>query len=83
MSCTGECFDIGKTTRIALNKFQRSSETDPFPGSTAEKAAGNGCLMRLSPVPLCYHSNPVAGILLSGASASVTHGPPTAVDACK
>ena len=38
---------------MALNKFQRSSETDPFPGSTSERAAGNGFLMRLAPVPQC------------------------------
>lgn len=83
MSSTGECFDIGMTVCNALNKFQRSGEKDSFPGSTSPHAAGNGCLMRLAPVPLSYWKYPLIALELSGASAKVTHGPQVAVDACK
>lgn len=83
LSSTGECFDIGKTVRTALNKFVSSGETDGYPGSTSERAAGNGCLMRLGPVPLAYSDNPDNAVTYSGESARTTHGPPAAIDTCK
>ena len=49
-SCTGSCFDIGGTTRQALERFERTG--NPFAGSTDENTAGNGSLMRLAPVAL-------------------------------
>lgn len=71
------------TVRNAINNFKRSKESDPFPGSTSPRAAGNGCLMRLAPVPLAYSDDPLMGIELSALSAKVTHGPVEATDACK
>lgn len=47
-SCTGTCFDIGMTVSSALSRWQRSG--DPLAGSTDPNSAGNGSLMRLSPV---------------------------------
>src|SRR5690554_3795675 len=52
LSSTGRCFDIGTTTRVALERFMLSRE--PFPGLTDERSAGNGSLMRLCPVPMFY-----------------------------
>ena len=52
MSSTGECFDIGNTTRDALMRFRQSGE--PFSGSTDPYSAGNGSLMRLAPVVLKF-----------------------------
>jgi ADP-ribosyl-[dinitrogen reductase] hydrolase len=49
-SCTGFCFDIGNTTKDALNRWKRSG--DPIAGSTAPESAGNGSLVRLAPVAL-------------------------------
>jgi ADP-ribosyl-[dinitrogen reductase] hydrolase len=49
-SCTGTCFDIGMATRAALGQFR--SDGNPFAGSSAPHTAGNGSLMRLSPVPI-------------------------------
>jgi ADP-ribosyl-[dinitrogen reductase] hydrolase len=49
-SCTGSCFDIGNTTFSALDHFTRTG--DPVAGSTDPRAAGNGGLMRLSPVAI-------------------------------
>lgn len=49
-SPTGECFDIGITTRTALAHFESSG--DAFAGSTDPRSAGNGSLMRLAPIAL-------------------------------
>jgi ADP-ribosyl-[dinitrogen reductase] hydrolase len=49
-SCTGTCFDIGIATRGALTRFEEDG--DPFAGSTNPLSAGNGSLMRLSPVAI-------------------------------
>ena len=50
MSSTGHCFDVGLTVHDALSRYQQTGE--PMAGSTDEKAAGNGSLMRLAPVVL-------------------------------
>ncbi|MBP2145421.1 ADP-ribosylglycohydrolase [Methanofollis sp. W23] len=81
LSSNGTCFDIGTTTRKALQRFMLSGE--PFPGPTSPHAAGNGSLMRLAPVPLFYAADPVRAIALSGESSRTTHGAQTAVDACR
>src|SRR5215213_711084 len=52
LSSTGACFDIGNTIRQALETYQRTG--DPFSGSTAPETAGNGCLMRLAPIPMFF-----------------------------
>ena len=71
------------TVRSALNNFERSKQMEPFPGPTSSRAAGNGSLMRLAPVPIAYHSYPELAIELSGESSKVTHGAQAAVDTCK
>jgi ADP-ribosylglycohydrolase len=52
-SVNGVCFDIGCTTRDALNNYERDHNpykcADPSPG-----ASGNGSIMRLAPVPIMY-----------------------------
>ncbi len=83
LSSNGECFDIGKTVRKALHTFERSRETEPYPGSTAEGAAGNGSLMRLCPVSLLYHRHPKPAMVLSRESSRTTHGAKAALDACR
>jgi len=82
LSSTERCFDIGTTTRRALERFMRTRE--PFPGLTDEWSAGNGSLMRLAPVPIFYAKDPARAIeLLSGESSRTTHALPVAVDACR
>ena len=56
------CFDIGTTTRAALRgwKFHKQmadhvDQLNPFQGDTDLSTAGNGCIMRLAPVPLFFH----------------------------
>lgn len=80
-SATGHCFDIGTTTRAALGAFERTG--DPWSGSGDPHAAGNGCIMRLAPVPLAYAHDPAAAIRLAGESSRTTHGARTCVDACR
>lgn len=50
MSSTGRCFDIGTTVGGALREYERTG--DPFSGPTDPDTAGNGCIMRLAPVPM-------------------------------
>lgn len=81
LSSTGTCFDIGNATRVALAKFERTGQ--PYCGSTDPKAAGNGSLMRLAPVPLFYARHPEEAIVKAADSSRTTHGTPAAVDACR
>lgn len=81
LSSTGRCFDIGNTTRTALDRFARTGE--PYAGPTDPHAAGNGSLMRLAPVPLFFAVRPEQAIEKSGESSRTTHGAPNAIDACR
>lgn len=81
MSCTGACFDIGTTTVGALHRFERSRE--PYCGSADPRTAGNGSIMRLTPVPLFFAARPAEAIERSGDSSRTTHAAATCVDACR
>jgi ADP-ribosyl-[dinitrogen reductase] hydrolase len=72
MSSTGTCFDIGTTVRRALERYKASA--DPFSGIADPKSAGNGCLMRLAPVPMFYFSEPERALHFSAESSRTTHG---------
>jgi ADP-ribosylglycohydrolase len=78
---TGECFDIGTATRVALERFERT--TEPFPGDAAPDAAGNGPLMKLAPVPMAFAGRPDEAIARAADSARTTHGAPEALDAAR
>lgn len=81
-SPTGECFDIGITTRNALAKFERDG--DPFAGSRSPDAAGNGSLMRLSPVAIWgVNAGEMAMREVARAQSSTTHAARTCLDACE
>lgn len=71
-SCTGDCFDIGNTTRGALDRFRRTG--NPMAGSTARFQAGNGALMRLSPVAIRFWSNRERLIDIARLQTATTHG---------
>jgi ADP-ribosyl-[dinitrogen reductase] hydrolase len=81
LSSTGRCFDIGNTTRAALERFERTGES--FPGTTDPRSAGNGSLMRLAPVVLAFASDPKTAIAMAGESSRTTHGAREAIDACR
>ncbi|CAF1409037.1 unnamed protein product [Adineta ricciae] len=48
-----------------------------------DRAAGNGGLMRLAPVPLFFHQSPRRAVKYSGISAIITHGDRRVYDACR
>ena len=79
-SPTGRCFDIGTITRDALARIRTSG--DPFGGLAAENMAGNGSLMRLSPVVLPAFAAPDLAAQMARTQSLITHGAPQAVDAC-
>ena len=81
LSSNGRCFDIGNTTFDALMKFGRTG--DPFAGSDHPRAAGNGSLMRLAPVPMFFAANPRDAVDRAAESSRTTHGAIEAVDACR
>jgi ADP-ribosylglycohydrolase len=81
LSSTGRCFDIGNTVRHALETYRRTG--NPFSGSESPDTAGNGSLMRLSPVPLFFASNAKQAIHYASESSRTTHGTKAAVDACR
>lgn len=81
LSSNGRCFDVGNTVYDALERFRQTGE--PFSGSTDPWSAGNGCIMRLAPVPMFFHSDRAAAITMSGESARTTHGAAECVEACR
>lgn len=81
LSSTGACFDIGNTVRQALHQYKASG--NPFSGSTHPQAAGNGCLMRLAPVPMFYFPDRDRVLHFSGESSRTTHGAAECIDASR
>ena len=55
-SHNNKCFDIGRTTRGALEKFITSEGTDDSPASTDHFDSGNGGIMRMAPAVLAARS---------------------------
>jgi ADP-ribosyl-[dinitrogen reductase] hydrolase len=80
-SSTGRCFDIGSTVRQALVRFRKTGEA--FCGSTDPRSAGNGCIMRLAPVPMFFAADFDRAVEMSGASARTTHGAAECVESCR
>ena len=79
-SVTGTCFDIGGTTRAALRSFRATG--DPLSGSTDPGTAGNGSLMRLSPVAIRWWGDPAKAAEAARLQSRTTHGAVQAVEAC-
>jgi ADP-ribosyl-[dinitrogen reductase] hydrolase len=81
LSSTGTCFDIGNTVATALRRYLRDGE--PFAGSTDPTTAGNGCIMRLAPIPMHFFPDLPAVEQLAADSSRTTHGAPECIDACR
>lgn len=79
MSLRGECFDVGSTTRMALQRYDRYGYVPS--GSTDPMTSGNGALMRLLPVILAAWDNPVRLKNWVEAATRATHASPDCVDA--
>ncbi len=80
-SSTGRCFDIGNTVSAALHRFELSGQ--PLAGDPDPYSAGNGCLMRLAPVPMFFSRDERLAVFHSGQSSRTTHAAPECVDACR
>ena len=80
-SVKSHCFDIGGTTRAALERFERTG--NPLAGSPDPRSAGNGSIMRLAPVPIAFAHDPATAVRLAGESSRTTHGARACVDACR
>jgi ADP-ribosyl-[dinitrogen reductase] hydrolase len=81
LSGNGRCFDVGNTVYDALERFRQSNE--PFSGSTDPWSAGNGCIMRLAPVPMYFCSDRERAIAMSGESARTTRGTAECIESCR
>jgi ADP-ribosyl-[dinitrogen reductase] hydrolase len=81
LSSIGHCFDIGLTVRGSLARFQQSGE--PFSGRPDLHSAGNGCIMRLAPVPMFFHLDSAEAARWAGESSRTTHSAPECVESCQ
>jgi len=79
LSSTGNCFDIGNITANSLENYEKNGELPP----ARERAAGNGSLMRLAPVPIYYRNDFKEAVKYSGKSSLTTHNNQMAIDSCK
>ncbi|MCJ2122083.1 ADP-ribosylglycohydrolase family protein [Methylobacterium sp. J-077] len=80
-SSTGTCFDIGITTRNALEAFRRTG--NPVAGPTDDRTGGNGSIMRLAPCAIRYWNELERLRDVSRRQSYTTHGATEAVDACE
>ena len=81
MSSNGRCFDIGIATRGALKRFQQNA--NPLAGDTDPNSAGNGCIMRLAPIPIRYMDQPELAVRYSEEQARTTHQAPECLAASR
>ena len=77
-SVNGMCFDIGNTTRQALDGFERNGT---IWASDDQANSGNGSIMRLAPVAIKYHDSQHAINYLVDSSRT-THGSRQATSGC-
>ena len=81
LSVRDKAVGVGKTTMRAIFEYKKSG--NPYSSVTNPKSAGNGCIMRLAPVPLFYADDPLKAIEMSGESSRTTHALQVTIDACK
>ena len=81
MSSTGTCFDIGNTTRKALDDFAITN--NPYSGEKDIRSCGNGSIMRLAPIPMYYCKEPEVALKYAALSSKTTHAHSLCLDACR
>ncbi len=85
---SGETFDNGITTEIALDRYKTEHKPPLECGETGERSNGNGSLMRIIPFILYTKYSSYSMIPLSGKmniinnASSLTHGHPRSKIAC-
>ncbi len=84
LSVSGTCFDIGRTTTLALAHFDKTREG--VAPTTDDGCCGNGSLMRIAPVPifafLRHGGNAETAWTLGAKSSTTTHAHPLCIEAC-
>lgn len=80
LSSTGECFDIGHTTRGALTDYMRSGTT--MAQTFGKREAGNGSLMRIAPIPILFSEDYDTARCEGEDSSYTTHSNSVAVWCC-
>jgi ADP-ribosylglycohydrolase len=71
LSVNGICFDIGRTVRHALWKYEDTG--NPVADTTDEGDQGNGSLMRIAPVPIFCWNDPDKAFEYGSATSQTTH----------
>ncbi len=77
----GKCFDIGATTRAAIEAFAATGIAAA--GSEEANAAGNGSLARLAPLAIFAAGDEDRAEFLAQKQSRTTHGTQECLDACR
>ena len=91
LSSNGRFIDVGISTRSALQAWKKSRDvSDACNSDAGNKRGSNGGLMRLAPLPIYLaaaqptgSASFAAAVAACGASCSLTHGHPAAIDSCR
>lgn len=80
-SSNGRCFDIGNTTRFALEQYMRIGPS--WYGNTEKHTAGNAGIIRQAPVSIFRRKSLRAIYFESQAQSRATHGAVESINACQ
>jgi ADP-ribosyl-[dinitrogen reductase] hydrolase len=80
LSVSDECFDIGRTCKLALEHFMDTGET--VAPTDTERYLANGSLMRTGPVGILAFGNVDVALEHGRACSATTHAHPLCMDAC-
>ena len=80
-SCRDRAFGMGQTFMNSIIKYHMTG--DPFSGASSPQRPGNGCIMRLAPIPIFFYPDHENIIRYSGESSRVTHGMPESIFASR
>ncbi len=81
MSSRSKGFGFGQTFILSLIRYNQTG--NPYSGLINPKRPGNGCIMRLAPIPLFFYPDKDKIIHFSGESSKTTHGMPESIYASR
>lgn len=85
-SSTGNCFDIGNTTRNSIHNFNYLNKNNTIktftPAPDRPELSGNGSIMRLAPVPIRWHNDKELALKYSVEQSITTHGSTECKECC-
>lgn len=74
-------FGFGQTFMASWVQYRKTG--NPQPGLINPKRPGNGCIMRLAPVPMYFFPDEERTVHYSGVSSTTTHGMPESIHASR